>query len=79
MGRSLFPAVQVTESYKDIPTLAEFVYNTSGAIDLLENVTMEIQTKLKAEVVSLKNMVLQKRLATCRMLLHHGGLCAYIN
>ncbi|KAJ7345257.1 hypothetical protein JRQ81_001207 [Phrynocephalus forsythii] len=40
---------------------------------------MDIQAKLQAEIVSIKNMVLQHRLAIDKMLLHHGGLCAYIN
>ena len=79
LGRAFLPSLGVAQNYKDIHMLADFVYNTSVALDTLENVTSDIQTRLQNEILSVKNMVLQHRLALDMVLMQQGGLCAYLN
>ena len=79
LGRAFLPSVGVAENYKDIYLLADFVYNTSVALETLENITADVQTRLQNEIISVKNMVLQHRLALDMVLLQQGGICAYIN
>ena len=78
-GCTLLPSLGIAQNYRDIYMLADFVYNTSMAVESLENITNHIQTLLQSEIVSVKNMVLQLRLALDVMLLQHGGLYACIN
>ena len=41
--------------------LADFINNTSVAVDVLDNITIDIQVRLQSEIVSVKNIMMPHR------------------